>query len=109
MKKLLFLLLVNVSFLLFAQSVKLSTKVAGINVGTSIKTTKTSVPQGKTFNLDYKSKESLLKNSTITTNKAIFKDTSYPVYATNKGKLFIIYPHKDVESRGYVKKYLPQE
>lgn len=65
-----------------------------------------SIPQGKTFNLDYKSKEELIGKATLTTNKAIYKGQEYPVYATKKGKLFIVYPNKDPK-KGFSKKTIP--
>ena len=103
MKKLLFLLLLTISIGVTAQSIKVSNKV----LGTSISTT---IPVNKIFNLDVKKPktqaEQLVK-STITSNKAIYKKNTYPVYQTSKGKLFIVYPNKD--NTGYNKKYIKQE
>ena len=103
MKKLLLMLLMCVSFTLFAQSTKISTKIAGINLSTSI-------PTGKMFNLDVKkpkTREELIKNSDKTSNTAQYKQQIYDVYATNKGKLFIVYPNKD--KTGYTKKYIKED
>lgn len=99
MKKLLHLLLF-ISCLITAQEIKLSTKVAGANISTAI-------PIGKVFNLDVKTpktKEQQIGKSTITSNTAIYKGITYPVYQTEKGKLFIVYPNKD--KTGYSKKYI---
>lgn len=65
------------------------------------------VPQGKTYNLDYKSRESLIGKATLTTNKAIYKGQEYPVYLSPKGKLFIVYPNKDPK-KGFLKKYIKE-
>ena len=95
MKNLLLLLLVCISYTLTAQ-LKVSTKVAG-----------TPIPINKVFNLDVKTpktKEQLLFKSSVTSNTAIYKAVTYPVYQTDKGKLFIVYPNKD--KTGYSKKYI---
>lgn len=44
--------------------------------------TKINIPHGKTFNLD-------TQDEMPTTNIAIYKGETYPVYATSKGKLYI--------------------
>lgn len=65
------------------------------------------VPSNKTFNLDVKqpkSKTQLVGNSTLTSNTAIYKSNSLPVYQTKTGRLFVIYPNKD--NTGYNKKYI---
>ena len=55
------------------------------------------IPQGKVFNLD--------DEGTLTTNKAIYKGETYPVYVTKKGKLFIklINPKTQKPYRKYIK------
>jgi hypothetical protein len=88
------------SIITFGQSIKISKKVLDTNISTSI-------PVGKVFNLDIKipkTEAEQLAKSTITSNTAIYKNNKYPVYATSKGKLFIVYPNKD--RTGYNKKYL---
>ena len=93
MKKLFYLLLMCVSFTLSAQSVKVSTS--------------TNIPVGKVFNLDVKTpktKEQCLAKSETTTNTAQYKRENHSVYATNKGKLFIVLPNK--EGTGYYRKYI---
>ena len=69
-------------------------------------------PQGQTFNLDTKAKtpktqEELAKNAKLTTNKAIYKDVTYPVYVTTNNKYFIIV--KAVSSGNWYRKYLKLE
>ena len=105
MKKLFYLLLMCVSFTLSAQSVKVSTKVPGINT-----TISSNIPVGKVFNLDVKTpktREQVLEHGVKTSNIAIYKDVRYEVYATNKGKLFIVSPNK--EGTGYYRKYIKTE
>ena len=105
MKKLFYLLLLCVSFIVSAQSVKLSTKIPGIG-----STISTSIPVDKVFNLDVKTpktKEQCLAKSEITSNTAQYKNVNHKVYATNKGKLFIVLPNK--EGTGYYKKYIKTE
>ena len=100
MKKLLFLLLLTISIGVSAQSVKVSSKVLGSTVNVTI-------PTDKIFNLDAKTpktEKQQIGESALTSNKAIYKEVEYPVYATTKGKLFIVYPNKD--NTGYNKKYL---
>ena len=102
MKQLFIILLMSVSFSLIGQT-KVSTKVLGTTISTSI-------PTNKIFNLDIKkpkvpkTQSEQIAKSTITSNTAIYKNITYPVYATTKGKLFIVYPNKD--NTGYNKKYL---
>ena len=96
MKKLFYLLLMCVSFTLSAQSVKVSTS--------------TNIPVGKVFNLDVKTpktKEQCLAKSETTTNTAQYKGENHSVYATSKGKLFIVLPNK--EGTGYYRKYIKTE
>ncbi len=105
MKKLFYLLLLCVSFIVSAQSVKLSTKVPGIKT-----TISSNIPVGKVFNLDVKTPKSqtqVLEHGVKTSNIAIHKDVRYEVYATNKGKLFIVLPNK--EGTGYYRKYIKTE
>ena len=105
MKNLFYLLLMCVSFTLSAQSVKLSTKVPGIN-----STVSTNIPVGKVFNLDVKTPKSqaqVLEHAVKTSNIAIYKDVRYEVYVTQSGKLFIPIPTKD--SLGYYRKYIKTE
>lgn len=87
----------------FSQSIKVSTKIPGLN-------TTISASSGKVFNLDQKvpkTKEQQIGKSTVTTNTAIYKSNNYPVYMTEKGKFFIVYPNK--EGTGYNKKYIKTE
>ena len=105
MKKLFYLLLMCVSFTLSAQSVKLSTKVLGIN-----STVSTNIPVGKLFNLDVKTPKSqaqVLEHGIKTSNIAIYKSVRYEVYVTQSGKLFIPIPTKD--GLGYYRKYIKTE
>ena len=105
MKKLFYLLLMCVSFTLSAQSVKLSTKVPGIN-----STVSANIPVGKVLNLDVKTPKSqaqVLKHGVKTSNTAIYKGVRYEVYVTQSGKLFIPIPTKD--SLGYYRKYIKTE
>ena len=102
MKKLFYLLLICVSFTLSAQSVKLSTKVPGIN-----STVSANIPVGKVFNLDVKTPKSqtqVLEHGIKTSNIAIYKGVKYEVYVTPSGKLFIPIPTKD--SLSYYRKYI---
>ena len=105
MKKLFYLLLMCVSFTLSAQSVKLSTKVPGIN-----STVSANIPVGKVFNLDTKTsktREQILKHGIKTSNTAIYKGVKYEVYVTQSSKLFIPIPTKD--GLGYYRKYIKTE
>ena len=105
MKNIFYLLLMCVSFTLSAQSVKLSTKVPGIN-----STVSTSLPVGKVFNLDVKTPKSqaqVLEHGIKTSNIAIYKGVRYEVYVTQSGKLFIPIPTKD--GLGYYRKYIKTE
>ena len=49
----------------------------------------------------------MLKFPKLNNNKQVNKSIEYPVYMTEKGKLFIVYPNK--EGTGYNKKYIKQE
>ena len=105
MKNIFYLLLMCVSFTLSAQSVKLSTKVPGIN-----STVSANIPVGKLFNLDVKTPKSqaqVLEHGVKTSNTAQYKGENHSVYATNKGKLFIVLPNK--EDTGYYRKYIKTE
>ena len=105
MKNIFYLLLMCVSFTLSAQSVKLSTKVPGIN-----STVSANIPVGKLFNLDVKTPKSqaqVLEHGVKTSNTAQYKGENHSVYATNKGKLFIVLPNK--EGTGYYRKYIKTE
>ena len=96
MKKLFYLLLLCVSFIVSAQSVKLSTS--------------TNIPVGKVFNLDVKTPKThgqVLEHGVKTSNIAIYKGVRYEVYVTPSGKLFIPIPTKD--SLGYYRKYIKTE
>jgi len=72
-----------------------------------------SVPQNKVFNLDSVNKQnpkdpqSMLKNSTLTTNKAIYNGVECPVYQSKNGKLFILVKSKSTGN--YYRKYLKTE
>ena len=105
MKNIFYLLLMCVSFTLSAQSVKLSTKVLGIN-----STVSTDIPVGKLFNLDVKTPKSqaqVLEHGIKTSNIAIYKSVRYEVYVTQSGRLFIPIPTKD--GLGYYRKYIKTE
>ena len=105
MKKLFYLLLLCVSFIVSAQSVKLSTKIPGIG-----STISTSIPVDKVFNLDVKTpktREQVLEHGVKTSNIAIYKDVRYEAYVTQSGKLFIPIPTKD--GLGYYRKYIKTE
>ena len=105
MKNIFYLLLMCVSFTLSAQSVKLSTKVLGIN-----STVSTNIPVGKLFNLDVKTPKSqaqVLEHGIKTSNIAIYKSVRYEVYVTQSGRLFIPIPTKD--GLGYYRKYIKTE
>ena len=96
MKKLFYLLLLCVSFIVSAQSVKISTS--------------TNIPVGKVFNLDTKTSRSqaqVLEHAVKTSNIAIYKSVRYEVYVTQSGKLFIPIPTKD--GLGYYRKYIKTE
>ena len=56
------------------------------------------IPQGQTYNLDKQDEQQ-------TTNTAIYKGKTYPVFATSKGKLFIklISEKTGKEYRKYIK------
>ena len=103
MKHLLSTLLLATTLTVSAQSVKVSSKVLGSTVNVTI-------PTDKIFNLDAKTpktEKQQIGESALTSNKAIYKEVEYPVYATTKGKLFIVFPNK--ENTGYSKKYIKQE
>ena len=105
MKKLFFLLLICVLFIFSVQSVKLSTKVPGIN-----STVSANIPVGKVFNLDTKTsktREQILEHGVKTSNIAIYKGIRYEVYVTQSFKLFIPIPTKD--GLGYYRKYIKTE
>ena len=105
MKNIFYLLLMCVSFTLSAQSVKLSTKVSGIN-----STVSANIPVGKVFNLDTntsRSQAQVLEHGVKTSNIAIYKGVRYEVYVTPSGKLFIPIPTKD--SLSYYRKYIKTE
>ena len=105
MKKLFYLLLLCVSFIVSAQSVKLSTKVPGINT-----TISSNIPVGKVFNLDVKTPKTrgqVLEPGVKTSNIAIYKGVKYEVYVTPSGKLFIPIPTRD--SLSYYRKYIKTE
>lgn len=96
------LLLLCVTTLSYSQ--KISTKIGNTTIALNAKDVV------KVFNLDEKkpkTKEQQIGKSTITNDKAIYKGVEYPVYITEKGKLFIVYPNK--EGTGYNKKYIKQE
>jgi hypothetical protein len=87
-------------------SQKINTKLPGINTTVSV-SAKDIV---KTFNLDVKvpkTQEQQIGKAEQTASKAIYKSIEYPVYMTEKSKLFIVYPNK--EGTGYSKKYIKQE
>lgn len=74
------------------------------------KPTPQAIPQGQTFDLDSKSStvnpkdpETLKKNATLTTNNAIYKGATVPVYVSKAGKLFIIIKSKN---DNWYRKYL---
>ena len=97
----LFMYVITLSF-----SQKISTKIPIINTTVSV-SAKDIV---KTFNLDVKvpkTQEQQIGKAEKTASKAIYKSIEYPVYMTEKGKLFIVYPNK--EGTGYNKKYIKQE
>ena len=99
------MLLLCVSFIVSAQSVKLSTKVPGINT-----TISSNIPVGKVFNLDVKTPKTrgqVLEHGVKTSNTAIYKGVKYEVYVTQNGKLFIPTPTKD--GLGYYRKYIKTE
>jgi len=101
------LIIILTTTMSFSQNIK--TKIPGINSTISV-TTKDVVNIVKSFNLDVKipkTKEQLLLKSVPTESKATYKDVEYPVYSTDKGKLFIILPNK--ENTGYKRKYIPKE
>ena len=105
MKKLFYLLLLCVSFIVSAQSVKVSTKVPGINT-----TISSNIPVGKVFNLDVKTPKTrgqVLEHGVKTSNTAIYKGVKYEVYVAQSGKLFIPIPTKD--NSGYYRKYIKTE
>ena len=82
MKKTIFVMaFATISTACFAQT---KIKVSA-STGTTPKvnvTVPVTIPQGRTYNLDK-------QDESKTTNTAIYKGVSYPVYATSKGKLFI--------------------
>lgn len=89
-----------------AQTVKMVTPKLRTIGGTTVIV---SIPQGQVFDLDKKipkTREEVTTNSTSTTNSAIYKSSPYEVYATKKGRLFIVVPTKD--GLGYTRKYIKQ-
>ena len=105
--KQLILLCILVTSMFTAQTVKMiDTNTPKVRtVGGS--TVTVSIPQGQMFNLyikEPKTKQEVTINSTITTNSAVYKSTPYEVYATKKGRLFIVAPTKD--GLGYTRKYI---
>lgn len=84
---------------------KISTKLPGINTTVSV----TGKDVAKVFDLDKKvpkTQEQQIGKSSTTSNTAIYKSTVYPVYVTEKNKMFIVYPNK--EQTGYNKKYIKE-
>lgn len=68
------------------------------------------LPHGQSYNLDIKipkTEQDCLKNAIPTSNTAQYKQANHAVYATQKGKLFIVVPNK--EGTGYYRKYIPQQ
>ena len=79
----LFMCIITLSF-----GQKISTKLPGINTTVSI----TGKDIAKVFNLDVKvpkTQEQQIGKSEKTASTAIYKSKEYPVYMTEKGKLFI--------------------
>ena len=73
----------------------------------SQETQSTQVNGVKIYNLDakmLKTKEQQIGTSKLTKEKAIYKKEEYPVYITEKGKIFIVYPNKF--DTGYCKRYI---
>lgn len=69
-----------------------------------------SIPQNKIFNLDTigkinpKDSISVSKNADKTSNTAIYKGRSLPVYTSKKGKLFIVVQSE--KTKNWYRKYL---
>lgn len=94
-------------------NIKFERKIGNATISTNVSVPAPNIAnkeilQGKTFNLDYKSKDSIIGKATLTSNKAIYKGTEYLVYVSPKGKLFIVYPNKDPK-KGFNKKYITVE
>lgn len=103
MKKLLTLVLLSFSITIFSQTLKSSIKIGKL-------TTSVNIPVNKVFNLDIKqpkTEQQCLSKAEPTTNTAQYKQQNYSVYATTKGKLFIVVPNK--ENTGYYRKYIKTE
>ena len=104
MKKITLLFAILLLGVITVQAQRVSTKVGDTSISIS---TKDIV---KVFNLDVKvpkTKEQQIGKAEVTASKAIYKTIEYPVYMTEKGKLFIVHPNK--EGTGYSKKYIKQE
>lgn len=100
----LILLCLLVTSMFTAQTVKMVTPKVETIGGSTVTV---SIPQGQMFNLDIKqpkTKQEVTVNSTITTNSAVYKSIPYEVYATKKGRLFIVVPTRD--GLGYTRKYI---
>lgn len=104
MKKIIFLILTLFAIsLMYSQ--KISTKLKGINTTVSI----SAKDVVKVFNLDIKvpkTETEQIGTAVKTDSTAIYKTTTYPVYKTEKGKLFIVYKNKN---SGYSKKYIKSD
>lgn len=93
MKKLLVILALAFVYNTQAQSIK-------VNLPKQSKTIVVNIPQNQVFKLD-KTKDTIL-----TTNKAIYRDIEYPVYAIKAtGKMYICLTSK---SGKYYRKYIKQ-
>lgn len=100
----LILLCLLVTCMFTAQTVKMVTPKVKTIGGATVTV---SIPQGQVFDLDKKvpkTREEITTNSSMTTNSAIYKSSPYEVYATKKGRLFIVVPTKD--GLGYTRKYI---
>lgn len=78
---------------------------------TTVQAQSTNAPKGKVFNLDSTSKKldpkdptTLANNAKLTDNSAIYNGTTYPVYMSKSGKLFIIVQAKT--SKNWYRKYI---
>jgi len=103
MKKLFILAFICFTSLTYSQ--KITTKIPAINSTIAL----TGKDVKRVFNLDIKvpkTMEQQIGKATITNNVAIYKTINYPVYITEKGKLFIVYPVKD--NKVYSKKYIKE-
>lgn len=71
-------------------------------------TAQTTVPQGKTYDLDVKkapkTKEQLAEGAKLTTNTALYKGEKYPVYLSKNSKLFVIVQAQT--SKNWYRKYI---